>query len=193
MKAKDVKEQVIVKPVKEGLTGMYLSVLPELVSNDKNGKVTKFVRLKWVHAETGNVFPTVFFNPYTPSEKATVSQIEAGFLKYFRLAKSYMTEAKYDQFAELDLETIEDLVNTINQMIDPSWPNVETTLMVGFSKYDGQLGLPAFEPYISTTLNPRDLEMPTSMSVFPVDNPTKDAKGGGTKPDKEVATDNDEV
>lgn len=190
MKANQVKDVERIKPNVAG-NKVYLASLPEYVEGEKGNSY----KLSFIDAETKKAeFTTTQFDPFATKADAKESIVTAGWNKLFRFYRAFMDDATYDKFADIDHADLKSLIAIGNKMIAQDALNTEATIIIGYSLYNGYIGLPAFEHYITTKYASRDLEYPMN-DIHPVRDfePKKapaSSSPAASKPDEE---DDDEV
>lgn len=185
MKLSEAKEVSPLKPAKEGNV-VFLKSLPEYIE----GKQGDSYKVEFVDKE-GKTFSQTIFDPFNTKEGLSDSLVQAGFTKIMRIVRAFMDTETYNVFKEIDFPDLKTLLSTFRQQVAKDWMKTETKIIFGWSRYNGYLTFPTFDPFISTKYAEEELSYPESeISVEYVVNPTKprpskDGAAGEAKPDKE--------
>lgn len=189
MKANQVKDVELLKPNPEG-NKVYLAHLPEYVEDVKGDKY----KITVIDAETKKAERSFnIFDPFGAKPETNEKIVAANWNKLFRFYRAFMDDATYETFADIEFESLKDLIQKGNKMCAVDSLNTEATFVFGYSKRTGYIDLPMFEPCISTKYASRDLEYPVSLSATPVANPTHPSKPKDSAAPKADEEDDDEV
>lgn len=184
IKLGDFKKAEYLKPEEKGVK-VYLAKLPEYIEGDKGNSISFL--FKGATDKNSGEFDYRLFDMFdAPSEKARNN----GFDRLLHIYSSLMSPQNAKVFAEMEVENLKDVVMKGNKMLDPNIINIELTIMVGYSHYNGYLGMPAFGSVISSPLQDPVKELvfnPSLISLKPVKG-----TANSSKPDKESSSDGEE-